>query len=91
MQFGTNDAALTAEIIQHRMTGNMIQYIQKKFEDGGHHVSQDTTGGTEENLKKSSHKAGLPKGSITLGEFTSYSLANLLAATKFALCNNVVL
>ena len=30
------------------------------------------------------------KSSITLGEFTSYSLANLLAAAKFALCNNVV-
>ena len=30
------------------------------------------------------------KGSITPGEFTSYSLANLLAAAKFALCNNVV-
>ena len=43
------------------------------------------------------YKLGLPvpvaaqsKGSITLGELTSYSLANLLAATKFALCNNVV-
>jgi hypothetical protein len=35
--------------------------MQKKFEDGGRHVSQETTGGTEENLKSSSHKFWLPK------------------------------
>jgi len=44
----------------------------------------------QSNAGASDYAGHVAKGSITLGEFTSYSLANLLAAAKFALCNNVV-